>query len=172
MRTMAIVAGVLAALTTAARAGKPSAAAAKKTAQAWMGAMGIDRDADASEPAALALTASPFWSIATEDASDGEKCKETTATDAASIGAALACLREHVQSDGKLKSWSKKVAKENGVTYVFKKKLAALAKTATLVELEAECAGTFNQVVFAVVQGDDGTAKVAAVLSLSGLCGE
>ncbi len=174
MRTVGIIVAA-AFISRPAWAGPPSAADAQRTAQAWMDAMGIGHDFDPSDPpppAAVALTATPFWSNAAIDGPDPEKCKESTAKDAAAIGAALGCLRANVQADGKMKAWSKKVAKEDGLPRFYKKQLARLAKTARLVVLEAECAGTFNVVVFAVSQDAGGTPKVAAVLSANGECGE
>jgi hypothetical protein len=153
-----------------ARAGaaRPTKAEAKATAQAWLAALKAEDDDAPAKTAALTLA--PFVSSAETD--DGASCPLSTALDGAAAGKALDCLREHLYNEGDLKTWTKKVAKEDGVPHARKKELRALEKWATLVMLESECAGTFNQVALAVARDKDGALKVAAALSLNGTCGE
>jgi hypothetical protein len=169
---IALVVGVLVAAAPAARAGKPkpSAAEAKQAAQAWIDAMELGEDTDIIRNPAK-LTASPFFSIARDDDSDAA-CPESTASDPAAIRKALDCLRQKVHKDGTLRAWTAKRAKANGLAHIYKKQLAALARTATLVVLDQDCEGTFNEVILATVKDDAAAVKVSAALSMHGACGE
>jgi hypothetical protein len=170
MRRFALVTAILLVPATA-LAGKPSAADAKKAAQAWIDAA-LSEDDDAPAKAA-GLSVTPFFSVDVQDGPDAPPCPAATATDAPSLAKGIACLHDHMSKDGTLKPLTAKHRKDYGSELKADlKKLEATAKSVTLVNLEAECSGTFNDVVFAVVKDKDGTFKVAGVMSLNGECGE
>ncbi len=153
---------------------KPTAAAARAVATAWLEAMDLQPDPDASEPpptAAIALTASPL--VAEASAEETPACPATTARTADEVGRALRCLRAHVSAEGELLRWTSATARREGVPRQRAATLRRLARTSTLVLLDNAClSGIFNQVVFAVSRGADGTARVTAVIAQSGFCGE
>jgi hypothetical protein len=139
---------------------KPTAAQAKKTAEAWL--------ADIS--AAAPLTMLPLWSIAKDDSSDGE-CGEAISKTAAELTKRLVCLAKVVNGD-ELVPWTKKAAKK--LPYPLKSsksKIAKLEQTATLVHKHEECAGQGGDIIVAVALDKD-TPKVVAVLYQTFFCGE
>jgi hypothetical protein len=151
---------------------KPTTAEAQATVTAWIDAMELSQVPDPEPPsaAAMALSAWPFHAAYYSDGETG--CPATVTTDEASTSTALQCLGGNLIADGKMKPWSKKIAKQIGIPYIHKKDLRALAKSATLVMVETECAGVGNQVVFAVVKDKAGALKVSAALGLQTFCGE
>jgi hypothetical protein len=172
MRIALVVGLVVAAAAAPARAGKarPSVSEAQKAAQAWLDAM-TSGDPEVTAPRARALTATPFFSYAAVDGVDPPLCPASTASEATSIRKALACLRGAMTSDGSYAEWTAKRAKPGGMARAYQKQLAAMAKAGTIVELQEECHGVFNDVIFATVK-DGGTVKVEAVLSAHGACGD
>jgi len=154
----------------AAAADKPTPAQAMQTAKAWLDALDGDK-AGAAAP----HTASSLFAVAYTDT--GPKCKEATATTAAAIGKALACLQDEVKGAGDLKAWSKAAAKElaGPLAKLQKKKLAELEGTATLVHFHEKCVGEGRDLVIAVAlekARDKPVPRVAAVLAAQFTCGE
>ena len=154
----------------AAAADKPTPAQAMQTAKAWLDALDGDK-AGAAAP----HTASSLFAVAYTDT--GPKCKEATATTAAAIGKALACLQDEVKGAGDLKAWSKAAAKElaGPLAKLQKKKLAELEGTATLVHFHEKCVGEGRDLVIAVAlekSKDKPVPRVAAVLAAQFTCGE
>jgi hypothetical protein len=159
------------ALSASAHAGKPTDPQAKKAATEWIAAMQFKGDENLKLDAATALTAASLYAIAYDD--EGPQCSETTATTAPAIAKALACLRAHVAPSGKPKIWTKKSALHlSGPLLSHAKKLAALAKTATLIEINDGCDGMESWVILAITKDAKNVARVSAVLSEHTTCGE
>ncbi len=172
MRNVMIAAMVMAAPTVAWAGKKPTAAEAKKAAQAWLAAATGGDDAP-RVPALVAATALPFLSAAYEvpDAS----CAWSTVAKPDGLADALTCLAGHIDehtAKSKLEPWKAKDLR--GVAFAdHDKEAAAFAKDATLVALSPECySGADDLVVFAVTKDDKGAAKVSAVVIENDQCGE
>ncbi|MDB4959079.1 MAG: hypothetical protein JWO36_6648 [Myxococcales bacterium] len=155
----------------AAHAGKLTDAQAKKAATDWIAAMQLKGDEPIKLDAAVALTATTMYAVAYDD--DGAKCAETTATAPAAITKTLTCLRQHVAPSGKPKIWTRKSALHlSGPLLRHAKQIAALAKSATVVELDDGCDGMESWVVLAVTKDAKNVARVSAVLAQHMTCGE
>jgi hypothetical protein len=156
---------------SAANAGKLTEAQARKAATDWISAMRFQGDDSAPLDGATALTATSVYAVAYTD--EGAKCAETTAVTAATIAKTLHCLRSHVAPSGKPKIWGKKSALHlSGPLLAHAKKIAALGKLATLVEINDGCDGMESWVVLAITKDPKGIARVSAVLSAHTTCGE
>lgn len=169
---IALVLGVILAAAPAARAGggKPTAAQAKKAAQAWMTAMTGD-DPESTAARAKALTATPFFSVGLLADSDEHRCEESTATDAAALDKRLECLRGNLSPDGTYQPQSSKLRHDEPFIDGYEKQLDKLAKNGTVVVLYQPCEGVFNIVMFVTVK-DAGAVKVSAVIATHGACGD
>jgi hypothetical protein len=165
---------VVVGLAIPAHAGKLTDAQAKKAATDWIAAMQFKGEEGVKLDAATRLTGAALYAVAYDD--DGAKCTETTATTAEAIGKMLGCLREHVVPSGAPKIWSKKLAlRLSGPLLGHAKKIAALAKTATVVELDDGCDGMESTVILAITKDakdPKATPRVAAVLAQRMTCGE
>lgn len=168
MRTIWILA-VLVLAAGSAVAGKPTDAQAKKAAADWVAAMHFK--VDAKLDGATLLTAGSLWFAAYDD--EGAKCGQATATTAAAIGKALACLHGNIDPSGRLGVWTKKSGLHLwGPLAAHRKQLEALAKTATLVEFHDGCDGNESWVIVAVTRDAKNAARVSAVLSEHMACSE
>jgi hypothetical protein len=175
VRVVTVVATLAAVALPAAAGSKPTHAEAQATVTAWIEAMELSRGAEPEPPskAAMDLTAWPFHAAFYAEGGESEQgCGPTVTTDEASTSTALACLSVHMLTDGKMKPWSKKIAKEAGIPYIHKKDLRAYGKAATLVMVETQCAGVGSQAVFGVVKDKDGALKVSLAMGMDIFCGE
>ena len=156
---------------SAAHAGKLTDAQARKVATDWISAMRFQGDDAAPLEGATVLTATSVYAVAYTD--DGAKCAETTAVTAAAISKTLHCLRSYAAPSGKPRIWGKKSALHlPGPLLAHAKKIAALGRLATLVEINDGCDGTESWVVLAITKDSKGVARVSAVLSAHTTCGE
>jgi hypothetical protein len=169
MRT-ALVAAVLFALTSAAQAGKPTQAQAKKAAKAWLAAL---KGGDAPKADALAaastvpFTSGAFYLIDTT-------CPLTTTEAADKLGAVFDCLApavDEIMMKAKIAAFRK--GDENGPSETFRNAVPALRKKMTLVTIAHDCHSNASQeLVLGVVKDDKGAVKIAAALVETDLCGE
>ena len=158
--------------TSVAGPAKPTAAEAKQAAVAWRAELEEIANEDKAAPT---LTATPFYgSYYSEEAESEAKVCALAGTDAKTTLDALRCVGEHIESfdnADSFKTWSKKLARHSSLANFEKKRLAQLAKTATLV-FNDSCAGQGDETLIAVVKDADGTLKVAAAFVFSYFCGE
>ena len=157
-----------------ASAGKPTAEQATKTIEAWLEAVEPSSEDVPKLDAALALTGATLFSFVADDSGDG--CKATSSTTPVARVVALACVRKYLRGTESLVAWPKKYPKLNaGPLRTHKKRIAALAKTATLLYQHDQCAGQGGDTIIAVVmekKDDVETPKVAAVFVQDVFCGE
>lgn len=147
---------LLAANLAAAGTRKPTKDQAVKTAEQW-----LESIADAAP-----VTGLPLLSFAEAT----ETCAEATTKTAAELPKRLECLAK-VVTGSEVVPWSTKLAKKMLGLRTFKKKIARLEKSATIVMHHEQCVGEGSELVMAVAL-DKETPKVVAVLYQSVFCGE
>jgi hypothetical protein len=165
-RALGLVVAV--ALGGTASAGKPTDAQARKATSDWIAAMHFDKSAPLD---AAKLVATPFFAVAYSDA--GATCAEATATKPDDLSKALACLQDHLAPKGRPKVWTHKSTQNlGGPLHQHARRIDALRKTATLVELDEGCDGTENDVILAVTKDAKMGARVVAVFAQTVTCDE